>query len=161
MKRRKMMTGEIDLFKINDDEISPHEQSLANVVSATFEKMGFMESCVSTVRDESTNMLCSTLLIKEPIKAKMYFSSPQKLSWEIAENLYGLEELSSEVVNDMMTELLNTIAGSWLSAVIPTQKFSLSIPQSCDEMYHIDKEMYEYHFNIENSGVISIGLKKV
>ena len=81
------MTGEIDLFKINDDETSPHEQSLANVVSATFEKMGFMEAFVSKDRNNATNMLCSTLLIEEPTKAKMYFSSPQKLSWKIAENV--------------------------------------------------------------------------
>jgi CheY-specific phosphatase CheX len=156
-----MMTGANDFFTINNGETNPHEQALAGVVSATFEKMGFMQAFIKKTRDEDINTLCATLLVKEPVAAKVYFSCPQSLSWKIAENLYGLEELSSEVVADMMSELLNTIAGSWLSEVIPNQKFTLSIPQSCDEMYHVDKEMYEYHFNIDNSGVISIGLKRL
>jgi CheY-specific phosphatase CheX len=155
------MTGVIDFFLVKEGETSPHQQSLANVVSATFEKMGFMEAFVTATRDESTNILCATLYIEAPVNAKMYFSCPQQLSWKIAENLYGLEDLSTEVVSDMMTELLNTIAGSWLSTIIPDQTFTLSIPQFCDEMFHIDEKMYEYHFNIENSGVISIGLKKI
>lgn len=155
------MTGEIDFFKINKGETCPHQQELSNVVSATFEKMGFMEAFSCESRDESTHILCSTILITEPYPAKMYFSCPQKLAWRIAENLYGLEELSIEVVNDMMTELLNTITGSWLSVVLPDQKFSLSIPESCNEMFHVDQEMYEYHFKIENSGIITLGLKDI
>ncbi len=153
------MSGEIDFFTLKDDEVCPHQENLNKVVSATFEKMGFMEAFPCVDRDESTHILCATLNIKEPILAKMYFSCPHKLAWHIAENLYGLEELSVEVVHDMMTELLNTISGSWLSEVIPNQKFTLSIPESCDEMFHIDKKMFEYHYNIENSGVITIGLK--
>ena len=149
----------IDFFILDKEESCPHEQSLANVVSATFEKMGFMEAFVSNTRDESTNILCTTLHIEAPLHAKMYFSCPQLLSWKIAENLYGLEELGPEVVNDMMAELLNTIAGSWLSTIIQNQTFTLSIPHSCDEMYYIDEKMYEYHFNIEKYGIISIGLK--
>ncbi len=155
------MTGEIDLFSIRDGETNPHEQTLAKVVSATFEKMGFMEAFVSKSRDEDVNMLCATLLVENPVTAKLYFTCPSKLSWKIAENLYGLEELSNEVVDDMMTELLNTIAGSWLSEIFPHQSFSLSIPTSCNEMYHIDKKMYEYHFKIANIGVVSIGLMEL
>lgn len=155
------MTGETDFFGLNDGETSPHEKALAGVVSATFEKMGFMQAFIEKSRDEDINILCATLLVEEPIAAKVYFSCPQKLSWQIAENLYGLEELSNEVVADMMTELLNTIAGSWLSEVIPNQTFTLSIPECCEESYHLDEDMHEYHFNIDNSGVISIGLKRL
>lgn len=155
------MTGEIDLFIIRDGETRPHELTLAKVVSATFEKMGFMEAFVSKSRDEDVNMLCATLFVEEPVSAKLYFTCPRKLSWKIAENLYGLEELSNEVVDDMMTELLNTIAGSWMSEITPNQRFSLSIPTCCDEMHHIDKKMHEYHFKIDNIGVISIGLMEL
>ena len=153
------MSGENDFFKLNNGEACPHQQNLNKVVSATFEKMGFMEAFSCENRDDSTQTLCATLNIKEPILAEMYFSCPHKLAWHIAENLYGLDELSVEVVHDMMTELLNTISGSWLSEIIPNQRFSLSIPESCDDMFHIYKEMYEYHYNIENSGVITVGLK--
>ncbi len=155
------MTGEIDLFFIDTNETNPYEKSLAHVVSATFEKMGFMEAFETKDRAEDTNMLCATLFINKPVEANMYFSCPQSLSWKIAENLYGLEELSSEVVNDMLTELLNTIAGSWLSEIIPNQKFSLSIPQICTDTDSDNKNRYEYYFNIENVGIITIGLKRV
>ncbi len=155
------MTGENDLFLINDGETCPHEQELGQVVSATFEKMGFMEAFGCDARDESTDMLCATLFIKEPVQAKMYFGCPQELAWKIAENLYGLEELSTDVVADMMTELLNTIAGSWLSNVIPDQPFTLSIPDLCTDMSHAEEEKYEYHFRIDNIGVVSVGLKQL
>ena len=155
------MTGENDLFTVLDGETSPHARSLSKVVGATFEKMGFMQSFVCQKRDEDINMLCATLVVEEPVTAKIYFSCPRTLSWSIAENLYGLEELSNEVVADMMTELLNTIAGSWLSHIMPNQTFTLSIPSCCEDTFHIDEDMHEYHFKIANAGVISIGLKKL
>lgn len=156
------MSGEIDLFKVNSAETRPHQESLGRVVSETFEKMGFMEAFSCNDRDnDTTSMLCATLLVEEPAPAKLYLSCPQKLGWKLAETMYGLEELSTEVVADMLTELLNTIAGSWLSTIIPNQTFSLSIPECCSETFHIDDSMYEYHFKIDNFGVISIGLKNV
>ena len=155
-----MMSGKSEIFQIKAGGSRPHEESMDLVVSETFEKMGFMEAFVVEARtDLPADILCASLHIEVPEKGIMYFLAPRELAWSIAENLYGADELSSELVTDMIGELLNTICGKFLSEVIPDQEFTLSIPQVCPETPAWQEDMYAYSYNIENKGVTIIVLQ--
>lgn len=153
------MAGENDLFCIEQGRQRPQEEALAKVVSSTFEKMGFMEARLTDEEPaEAGNTVIAVIDILTPIQATIFFSAPRNLGWAIAENLYGLEDMSLEVVADMMSELLNTISGSLLSELMPEEQFNLSIPTSCDEIPSAQGRSYIYHFNIDNKGIITIVL---
>ncbi len=153
------MAGESDLFFIEPDKSRPHEQTLARVVSSTFEKMGFMEAQLTGEEPTAPlHSLSAVIEIRTPVQARIFFSAPQHLGWTIAENLYGLEDLTLEAVGDMMAELLNTITGSLLSTIMPDTQFSLSIPKLCDKIPIDQSPTYLYHFNIDNKGIITIVL---
>lgn len=107
---------------------------------------------------DATNSIAAMIEILTPVQARIFFSAPQHLGWAIAENLYGLEDLTLEAVGDMMSELLNTITGSLLSEIMPNQKFNLSIPQPCEEIPTPQDKSHVYHFNIDNNGIITIVL---
>ena len=152
------MAGENNLFSIDSDHKRPQEDILAQVVSSTFEKMGFMEALPTDEEPSQLNTIAAVMEILSPIKATMFFSAPQQLGWTIAENLYGLEDLTMEAVGDMMNELLNTITGSLLTELLPDQQFTLSIPRLCEEVPAERTKTYVYRFNIDNKGIITIVL---
>ena len=152
------MAGENDLFNIEAGKKRPQEEILSRVVSSTFEKMGFMEARLTEEEPAAADRICARIEILAPFHAQLFFSAPRQLGWTIAENLYGLQELTLEAVADMMTELLNTITGSLLSEVLPDQQFNLAIPRLCTEMPDNQAQSYVYHFNIDNNGIITITL---
>lgn len=153
------MAGENDLFYRAEGQKRPQEQTLAQVVSATFEKIGFMEARLTDESvDDPQNTITAFIEILTPIQGRMFLSAPQQLGWTIAENLYGLEDLTLEAVGDMMSELLNTITGSLLSAIMPDQQFNLAIPRICEGIPTNLDNAYIYHFNIDNNGIITIVL---
>jgi CheY-specific phosphatase CheX len=146
------------LFFIEHGQKRPHETTLAKVVRATFEKMGFMESEPTDEEPVALTPLAAVIEILSPIRGKIFFSAPQHLGWTIAENLYGLEDLTLEVVGDMISELLNTITGSLLSELMPDQQFNLSIPRLCAAIPSGKDNTFVYHFNIDNNDIITIVL---
>jgi CheY-specific phosphatase CheX len=153
------MAGENDLFFIEAGRQRPQEETLAKVVSSTFEKIGFMEARLSDEEPVDERYTLSAVIdILSPLQATIFFSAPRQLAWDIAENLYGLEDMTLEVVADMMSELLNTITGSLLSEIMPTEQFDLSIPTSCDQVTSGQARSFVYHFNIDNKGIITIVL---
>lgn len=152
------MSGENDLFFIGKNEQRPHEKTMAKSVNDTFEKMGFMAAQPTDEEAPPANTLAVSIDILAPIKARMFFSAPQQLGWALAENLYGLEDLTMEAVADMMSELLNTISGHLMSEIMPDQQFNLSVPKLCETMPTEQGKTFVYHFNIDNKGIITIVL---
>ncbi len=152
------MAGENNLFFIAPGQQRPQEEALARVVASTFDKMGFMEAQLTDKEPAPTNSITAVMEIRSPVRARMFFSAPQHLGWSIAENLYGLEDLTMEAVGDMMGELLNTITGSLLSEIMPDQQFTLSIPRLCEDIPADQGTSYLYHFNIDNRAIITIVL---
>ena len=153
------MSGSSELFLADGEGGNPHTQSMAEVMSETFERMGFMEAFAVDGQDLPDDCLGATLKIDQPLKAAVSFFVPQELAWSIAENLYGAEELSMELVTDMIGELLNTIAGKLLSKVLPDQEFSLTIPQATSLAQAAGPGSFHYYFNIDNQGIAAIVLQ--
>lgn len=152
------MAGESDLFFIGQGKKRPQEEALTWVVSSTFEKMGFMGAKLTDDTPPPANSITAVMDILDPVQGKIFFSAPQHLGWAIAENLYGLEDLTMEAVGDMMTELLNTITGSLISELMPDKAFNLSLPSLCSDIQSGATTSYIYHFNIDNKGIITIVL---
>lgn len=153
------MRGENDLFFIEAGQKRPWETTLARVVSSTFEKIGFMEARATEAEPAVQNPITAAMDILSPARARVFFSAPQHLGWTIAENLYGPEDLTLEVVGDMVGELLNTITGSLLSELLPDQQFSLSIPRLIDALPEGGRDLtFVYHFTIDNNDIITLVL---
>ncbi len=152
------MAGEIDIFCKEPGEKRPQEKALAQAVNSTFEKMGFMEARPTDGEATQGHAITAVIDILTPSPARIFFSAPQQLGWNIAETFYGLEEMTMEAVGDMMKELLNTITGSLLSTIMPNQQFQLSIPRLCPELPAPQASSYVYQFNIDNKGIITIVL---
>jgi hypothetical protein len=153
------MSGENDLFCIEPGQKRPWEATLARVVSSTFEKIGFMEARATDAEPAALNPITATMEILSPQHARVFFSAPQHLGWTIAENLYGPEDLTLEVVGDMIGELLNTITGSLLSELLPDRQFSLSIPRLIDALPEDGHDQtFVYRFTIDNNDVITLVL---
>ena len=103
--------------------------------------------------------MCATLKVEKPVTATLSFFVPQELAWSIAQNIYGPEDLSMELVTDMITELLNTIAGKFISRILPDQEFELTIPQLTDVSLTDQAAQFHYFFNIDNQGTAAITLQ--
>ncbi len=152
------MSGENNLFIIGENEKRPQEEIMTKVVSDTFEKMGFMAALPTDEDAPEDHILTAFIDVLDPIKARIHLSAPQNLGWDLAENLYGLEDLTLEAVSDMMTELLNTISGRLMSEIMPDQQFDLSVPTLCDTLPPDNDNTFVYHFKIDNKGIITIVL---
>ncbi len=150
------MAGESDLFFIEQGKKRPHEEAVARVVGSTFEKMGFMEARLTDEEPPPSNSITTVMEILSPVQTRMFFSAPEHLGWSIAENLYGLEDLTMEAVGDMMKELLNTITGGLLSELMPDTPFTLSIPTLCEDTQAGVGKTFVYHFNIDNKGIVTM-----
>jgi hypothetical protein len=78
---------------------------------------------------------------------------PEALLKQIAGNIYALpeEDLSDRMLADLMNELLNTIAGIFLSELLPSdQTFGLGLPSiSRDEFHELEPPVERWHFQVD------------
>ena len=102
-------------------------------VSTTIENMAFSEVAASEVDFAPTdNSLCVVLPIEEPFSGSLAMAVSNEFLVHIAEALFSVpvEEIDAAKMNDLLSELLNTIAGSFMSITLPEDTpFKLGIPQ--------------------------------
>lgn len=133
------------------------EQDICRAIATTLENMAFME--VSQELEEARRypaeeMTSSRLLIHDPIQGELYLLMPKPLLSKIVSSVYILpaEELSEQMLLDMLGELINTVAGLFLNAYLPEdQTYSLGLP----EQVPVGKEdgpfdMQRWDFQVEN-----------
>jgi CheY-specific phosphatase CheX len=111
--------------------------ALWEAVSKVFENMAFEEvdpvENNSQYQESSPKKLWAVLPILQPVSGEIFTCMSSKCAQQITENIYGLQCQDSEVaqnaVLDALAEILNTIGGRFMSALLPSnQGFELGFP---------------------------------
>jgi hypothetical protein len=115
---------------MNKDEFSTH---MASAVSTTIENMAFAEAVMSeTDFIPAENSPCVMLVITEPFAGSLTMPVSKEFLAYIAEALFSVpaEEIEEVKMKDLLSELLNTIAGSFMIHTLPEDtSFKLGIPE--------------------------------
>lgn len=116
------------------------QDKITAVMEETLENMAFIsiEECSAEEAAELDQpQLGVNLLITEPVLFEMHLNTSKELLYQLAENMYAMdrEELDEQLINDLLAEILNTVAGLFMSAVLPPEtKFALGLPELSDEI---------------------------
>ena len=139
---------------INQKEI---KDILTQAVSETFENMAFM--MVSTEAENPETMqpdecIKNSLLILEPYPGELGLIMSKKLLSKIAVALYGLgqDEITENMLIDVISELLNTITGSLMRRILPdNSEYKLGLPESGDQiLLETSSELEQFTFFIDD-----------
>jgi hypothetical protein len=106
-------------------------------------------------------MVVSRLLIHDPIQGELYLRMPKPLLSKIVSSVYIMpsEELSEQMLLDMLGELINTVAGLFLNAYLPEdQTYNLGLPEQVPVGQEDSPlEMERWDFQVDND-VFSLAL---
>jgi CheY-specific phosphatase CheX len=129
---------------------------MERAVTTTLENMAFMEARALHKEHDClapSPVYCANLLVLDPFQGELVMLMPEELLRRIAGNIYALpeEELSDRMLADLMSELLNTIAGIFLSELLPSdQTFGMGLPTiSRDECQELEPPVERWHFQID------------
>ena len=133
------------------------EQDIYSAISSTLENMAFMEvgkEVAEAVRYPDEDIVVSRLLIHDPLPGELYLSMPKLLLGKIASSVYIMpaEELSEQMLLDMLGELINTVAGLFLNAYLPEdQAYNLGLPENVPVGENDSPfEMKTWDFHVDN-----------
>lgn len=114
------------------------QEKITLVLEEALENMAFIsveESSAEEVAELSQQFRGVNLLINEPTLFEMHLNIANELLLQLAENIYAMEpdELSEQLTNDLLAEILNTVAGLFMTAVLPPDtSFTLGLPELSD-----------------------------
>ena len=139
---------------INQQEL---KNILTQAVSETIENMAFMMVSTESGNPDMTqtdNLINSSLLILEPFPGELGLIMSKKLLSKIAVSLYSLneEEITENILNDVISELLNTITGSLMRRILPdNSEYKLGLPESGDQiLLETSSELEQFIFFIDD-----------
>lgn len=132
------------------------QQAMFEAVTTTLENMAFMPVELLTEPHDCRNhtqVFRAGLLVKDPLQGELYLVMPEDLLREIASGIYAVatQEVSRPKLVDILNEMLNTIAGLFLTRVLPRhQPFELGLPVinevACGE---IEPMLLQWHFRVD------------
>jgi len=106
---------------------------LANSLSEVLESMAFMEAEAAEIpyaRPSSEHW--TTLLVHDPVQGEFRMQMSRQMLVNIAEAIYGLlgEGMTTQVLDDTLAEMINTVAGHFLNKVLPGEQiYQLGLPE--------------------------------
>ncbi len=115
------------------------QEKTTEVLEEALENMAFVgiEECSQeTIAELDQDTLAVNLLITEPALLEMRLDIAKELLYQIAETMYTMErdELEDQHINDLLSEILNTIAGRFMSEILPAESnFALGLPELTNE----------------------------
>lgn len=106
---------------------------MTQAVSETIESLAFLEATPAPAPPEpEAELLWVDMLVHDPVQGEFRLTLPAGLLALIGETLYGrpASELTAETRLDLLAELLNTIAGRFLSELLSAESsFKLGLPE--------------------------------
>lgn len=111
-----------------------YRQKLVEVVQSSLEEIGFMEILEApdfSNYDEDIERYRAAILINDPLPGEIRLIMPKNLVQAIGENVYAMEEeeLSEELYNDILGEMINVVAGNLMRLWIPGEEgFAMGLP---------------------------------
>jgi len=113
------------------------DKAMAKAVIDTLENLAFMEvgPAPETSWEMTGQSIIAALLCHEPLQGEIRGIFPRGLITEIAVTVFGLQDeaCSEATMQDVSAEILNTIAGRFLSELLPEQQtFRIGLPEIAD-----------------------------
>lgn len=111
------------------------DRAIGAAVAETLENLAFMEALPAEEGAQGETLTVG-VLIHDPFPAELRLTLPLPLLGKIGEAVYALpaEELEEQILRDLLAEILNTVAGRFLTAYLPPeQSFRLGLPELGDE----------------------------
>lgn len=116
-------------------EYNSLDQSMREAVSQTLENMAFTEA-----RDHydqnygipAEELVWAYLMINDPLQGEIRLALSETTLMELTTAIFGLEEseVSPAQTQDILHELLNTIAGLFMTKLLPAnQQFKIGLPE--------------------------------
>ncbi len=134
---------------------------IAEAVSETFGNMAFLDVAPvqdATLPEDVQQVIWAKLLIHDPIQSEMMLYIPESALSTIAKSIYAIpeDELSSQIKIDCIAELLNTIAGRFLTDILPADRsFQLGLPETGETPgSEIELLANSWHFLVDNCNPI-------
>ena len=111
------------------------QAGMFKAIAETLENMAFMEveHTEETPSPEEESMGVS-LLIHDPVQWELTLLMPKQMVLDIASAVYamGEEDITEELKQDLLAEILNTVAGRFFSEILlPNETFTLGLPEPC------------------------------
>jgi len=138
--------------------IQAYRNIIVQVVQSSLEEIGFMEILPvqeQSPYDESLYRYRADILIEEPHAGEIQLVMPKTVLETIAENVYIIEKegVTEDTLNDIMSEMINIIAGSLMRLwTPPSQIFKLGLPAVGQEAFlKIDITKDSLEFDMEGS----------
>lgn len=117
------------------------KEIIADAVSQTIESMAFVDISLSSTKtpyDEHLVRLRVEILINAPFPGEIRLVLPVSLAVSFAKNMYNLDEkeVSEEILNDVLGEIINIVAGRIMADILPEdQTFQLGLPQVGQDVF--------------------------
>lgn len=133
-------------------EHNPFHPAMIEAVKQTLENMVFME----IVEERGTpaeipaeDLVWSSLLINDPVQGEIRLAVPATLLKKITSNVFGIddEEVTTSQAYDILNELLNTIAGLFMTKLLPeNQHYNIGLPSlEAGALPEIDEHTVVWH----------------
>lgn len=110
-----------------------YTKALVGAVVETFENLAFMEPEFTPEKEFTTGVtLCCALAIHEPLQSTMQIVMDEDLGRLITATIWSRQKdsVDEQMCRDALAELLNTIAGRFMKALLPAdQTFQLGLPE--------------------------------
>lgn len=139
------------------------EKAMSKAVIDTLENLAFMEvaSAKEATREKPNQPIIAALLCYEPLQGEIRAIFPQELMSEVAATVFSLEveDYSEATIQDVCAEILNTIAGRFLSELLPEhQVFRIGLPEIAGQQEIEENEDWQEWFFKTNGHHFSISL---
>lgn len=129
------------------------DEIMQTAVAECLENMAFMEVFPAEPdAAEPEDPIWVSLLVLEPTQGEFRLALSRALLDEISANIYGPgTEVTAQQNADLLAELLNTILGRFMSAILPMESFKLGIPEAgTTDWPPIEPEAIHWHFTAED-----------
>ncbi len=128
-------------------EHKPLYQAMISATSKTMEDMLFiavMEHLDRGYEIPLDELVWTSLLINDPVQGEIRLAMPKTLLTKFTCNIFAMdeEEVTQPQMDDILNELLNTIAGLFMTNLLEdNQEYKIGLPElGVDELPEVDSE---------------------
>jgi hypothetical protein len=128
-------------------EHKPLYQAMISATSKTMEDMLFiavMEHLDRGYEIPLDELVWTSLLINDPVQGEIRLAMPKTLLTKFTCNIFAMdeEEVTQPQMDDILNELLNTIAGLFMTNLLEdNQEYKIGLPElGMDELPEVDSE---------------------
>ncbi|PLX91379.1 MAG: hypothetical protein C0620_11245 [Desulfuromonas sp.] len=128
------------------------QEKISSVLGETLENMAFLgvdDSSKEEIEEITGKRLSVTLLVTKPLLLEMRLEMDEELLLQVVETVYTIDrdEITPKQVEDLLAETLNTLAGLFMTEVLPEdQTFSLNLPEVNEEESEPSNEAGSHKF---------------